>query len=102
MTGLDLGVRRLRESLCSLGNGYRAANVFDTALPARRLTATAHWLRRQPEADGLAVGYFGASTGAAAALWAAGSDAGIGAVVSRGGRPDLAGPVSRRSALPRS
>ncbi|MGW2825947.1 phosphoribosyltransferase family protein [Streptomyces sp. NPDC001443] len=69
------------------------ANVFDTELLARRLTDATGWLREQPEAQGLAVGYFGASTGAAAALWAAAEPgARIAAVVSRGGRPDLAGP----------
>lgn len=69
------------------------ANVFDTGLLARRLADATGWLRGQPEARGLAVGYFGASTGAAAALWAAAEpDARIAAVVSRGGRPDLAGP----------
>ncbi|MFE0350319.1 phosphoribosyltransferase family protein [Streptomyces griseoluteus] len=69
------------------------ANVFDTDLLARRLTDATGWLREQPEAQALAVGYFGASTGAAAALWAAAEpDARIAAVVSRGGRPDLAGP----------
>ncbi|MFE9172811.1 phosphoribosyltransferase family protein [Streptomyces kebangsaanensis] len=69
------------------------ANVFDTDLLARRLTDATGWLREQPEARGLAVGYFGASTGAAAALWAAAEpDARVAAVVSRGGRPDLAGP----------
>ncbi|MFD8260487.1 phosphoribosyltransferase family protein [Streptomyces griseoluteus] len=68
-------------------------NVFDTDLLARRLTDATGWLREQPEAQALAVGYFGASTGAAAALWAAAEpDARIAAVVSRGGRPDLAGP----------
>ncbi|MFI7300966.1 phosphoribosyltransferase family protein [Streptomyces sp. NPDC050121] len=69
------------------------ANVFDTGLLARRLADATGWLRGQPETEGLAVGYFGASTGAAAALWAAGEPgARIAAVVSRGGRPDLAGP----------
>ncbi|MGW2744113.1 phosphoribosyltransferase family protein [Streptomyces sp. NPDC001450] len=69
------------------------ANVFDTDLLARRLTDATGWLREQPEARGLAIGYFGASTGAAAALWAAAEPgARIAAVVSRGGRPDLAGP----------
>lgn len=68
------------------------ANVFDTGLLARRLTDATAWLREQPEAQGLALGYFGASTGAAAALWAAAEPgARIAAVVSRGGRPDLAG-----------
>ncbi|MEU6539507.1 phosphoribosyltransferase family protein [Streptomyces sp. NPDC047000] len=69
------------------------ANVFDTDLLARRLVDATAWLRGQPETGGMAVGYFGASTGAAAALWAAAEpDTGIAAVVSRGGRPDLAGP----------
>ncbi|MCX3058261.1 phosphoribosyltransferase family protein [Streptomyces beihaiensis] len=66
-------------------------NVFDTNLLARRLGDATGWLRDQPECQGLAVGYFGASTGAAAALAAAAEPhAGIAAVVSRGGRPDLA------------
>ena len=69
------------------------ANVFDIGLLARRLTQVTGWLRSQPRAAGAAVGYFGASTGAAAALWAAAEPgAGIAAVVSRGGRPDLARP----------
>ena len=69
----------------------RRANVFDVELLAERLAGATTWLRTRPEAGGLTVGYFGASTGAAAALWAAaGSGSRIGAVVSRGGRPDLA------------
>jgi pimeloyl-ACP methyl ester carboxylesterase len=69
------------------------ANVFDTELLAGRLAAATDWLRDQLHTPGVPVGYFGASTGAAAALWAA-ADPGarIAAVVSRGGRPDLAGP----------
>ncbi|WP_084259127.1 phosphoribosyltransferase family protein [Microtetraspora malaysiensis] len=68
------------------------ANVFDIRLLADRLLAVTRWLRGRPEAGGLPLGYFGASTGAAAALWAAAEpDADIAAVVSRGGRPDLAG-----------
>ncbi|MFC4118412.1 dienelactone hydrolase family protein [Nonomuraea zeae] len=68
------------------------ANVFDIGLLADRLLGRTGWVREQPEAAGLPIGYFGASTGAAAALWAA-AEAGdeIAAVVSRGGRPDLAG-----------
>ncbi len=69
------------------------ANVFDIGLLARRLTEVTGWLRAQPAAAQAAIGYFGASTGAAAALWAAAEPrAGIAAVVSRGGRPDLARP----------
>ncbi|MGH2655565.1 MAG: phosphoribosyltransferase family protein [Actinomycetota bacterium] len=66
-------------------------NVFDIELLAARLEEATRWLRDQPAVDRLPVGFFGASTGAAAALWTAaklGDD--VGAVVSRGGRPDLA------------
>ena len=66
--------------------------VFDIGLLASRLAAATEWLVSRPEAAGLAIGYFGSSTGAAAALWAAAEPgADIAAVVSRGGRPDLAG-----------
>ena len=68
------------------------ANVFDVELLAGRLGEVTGWLRTQPAASQAAIGYFGASTGAAAALRAAAEPgAGIAAVVSRGGRPDLAG-----------
>lgn len=70
----------------------RAAR-FDIPLLAERLIETAHWCRQQPELAALPLGLFGASTGAAAALIAAarlGPD--VRAVVSRGGRPDLAPP----------
>jgi putative phosphoribosyl transferase len=68
-------------------------NVFDIALLARRLVAATAWFRAQPEGSHAAIGYFGASTGAAAALLAAAElGQAIGAVVSRGGRPDLAAP----------
>ncbi len=65
---------------------------FNIRLLARRLALATTWTLRQPDLRGLRVGYFGASTGAAAALVAAAqmSDK-IAAVVSRGGRPDLAG-----------
>ncbi|MEU7054155.1 phosphoribosyltransferase family protein [Streptomyces eurythermus] len=67
-------------------------NVFDIALLAGRLLDATAWLREEPDTEGLAIGYFGASTGAAAALWAAADPAARpAAVVSRGGRPDLAG-----------
>ncbi len=67
------------------------ANVFDIGLLARRLHTSTEWAVRRPELRGLPVGYFGASTGAAAALVAAAqSDVPIDALVLRGGRPDLA------------
>ncbi|MFC9531905.1 phosphoribosyltransferase family protein [Streptomyces sp. NPDC055817] len=64
-------------------------NVFDIGTLAGRLAGATRWLRDRESAP---IGYFGASTGAAAALRAAADDPDIGAVVSRGGRPDLAGP----------
>lgn len=70
---------------------------FDIALLTSRLIAATHWLQQNAPTQGLNLGYFGASTGAAAALQAAarlGHE--IGAVVSRGGRPDLAGEASLR------
>jgi putative phosphoribosyl transferase len=65
--------------------------VFDIELLAERLQSAADWLSREPETRALRLGYFGASTGAGAALVAAAREpAAVGAVVSRGGRPDLA------------
>jgi dienelactone hydrolase len=74
---------------------------FDVGLLAGRLVGATEWLRGRPEAAGLPVGYFGASTGAAAALSAAARlpDA-VAAVVSRGGRPDLAGDNLARVRAP--
>ena len=77
------------------------ANVFDIRLLARRLGDGTRWLRTQPEGREAPIGYFGASTGAGAALWAAAEpNAGVAAVVSRGGRPDLAGPRLAEVAAP--
>ncbi|MEE8407297.1 MAG: hypothetical protein V3S32_09140 [Acidimicrobiia bacterium] len=68
------------------------ANVFDIQLLGERLSKVTNWLRSMPEALDVPISYFGASTGAAAALWAAAEPtAPIATVVSRGGRPDLAG-----------
>ncbi|HYB38236.1 MAG TPA: alpha/beta family hydrolase [Mycobacterium sp.] len=68
------------------------ANVFDIGLLARRLVDVTAWLAGQPDTALLPVGYFGASTGAGAALVAAAHPSvKVAAVVSRGGRPDLAG-----------
>lgn len=66
---------------------------FDIPMLARRLAAITEWLARRPDTAGLRLGHFGASTGAAAALVAAARlPTLVRAVVSRGGRPDLAGP----------
>ncbi|MFL5346411.1 MAG: dienelactone hydrolase family protein [Hyalangium sp.] len=74
---------------------------FDIAFLARRLEEVSAWVERQPELADLPRGYFGSSTGAAAALVAAARrPQGILAVVSRGGRPDLAMPVLDRVRAP--
>lgn len=74
---------------------------FDIDLLVRRLLAVTRWLMERPEGKGRKLGYFGSSTGAAAALMAAAEMNGtIAAVVSRGGRPDLATPSLRRVTAP--
>ena len=73
---------------------------FDIALLARRITAVTDWSRDQKEFARLPVGYFGASTGAGAALLAASGRTDIYAIVSRGGRPDLAGDALGTVAAP--
>ena len=71
---------------------YTREHRFDIALLAKRLVLATDWINTQPELQTLSVGYFGASTGAAAALVAACQRKDrVAAVVSRGGRPDLAG-----------
>jgi pimeloyl-ACP methyl ester carboxylesterase len=74
---------------------------FDIGLLAKRLVGATDWLTQHPDTRHLRIGYFGASTGAAAALVAAAErpDA-VGGVVSRGGRPDLAGPSLARVRAP--
>lgn len=74
---------------------------FNIELLAKRLLGAAEWLKMLPETRQLAIGYFGASTGAAAALVAAAERPELAvAVVSRGGRPDLAGRLCRASKPP--
>ncbi len=76
-------------------------NVFDIELLADRLSNATAWLRDRPDVDGLPLGYFGASTGAAAALVAAARRPDdVLAVVSRGGRPDLAGDWLTKVSVP--
>lgn len=74
--------------------------VFDIPLLASRLEAAAYWALHEPRLVGIHLGLFGASTGAAAALQVAASDPAIRAVVSRGGRPDLALEVLPRVKAP--
>lgn len=76
-------------------------NVFDITLLAERLQSATAWAQHTPETSGLRAGYFGASTGAAAALSAcAAPSANVFAVVSRGGRPDLAEESLARVKVP--
>jgi len=93
----DAGLATLLFDLLTGEEGADRAKVFDIGLLAERLILASRWLRDHHDARALRQGYFGASTGAAAALVAA-AEAGpeIDAVVSRGGRPDLA-----EAALPR-
>jgi putative phosphoribosyl transferase len=89
----DRGLASLLFDLLTMEEERDRANVFDIDLLTDRLVGATRWLRGQPDLDDLPIAYFGASTGAAAALRAAAElPDEIGAVVSRGGRPDLADP----------
>ncbi len=76
------------------------ANVFDIRLLADRLLAAVRFVMEHEQTRHLPLGLFGASTGAAAALVAAAEEPGVRAVVSRGGRPDLAGAAIQRVHAP--
>jgi putative phosphoribosyl transferase len=97
----DAGFATLLFDLLTIPESADRARVFDIELLAGRLVATTRWVRREPSVSDLRLGYFGASTGAAAALWAA-AELGdeVAAVVSRGGRPDLAGQRLARVTAP--
>ena len=87
----DRGIATLLLDLLDEREALDRRHVFDIRLLAERLRIATRWLAAQPATRDLPVGYFGASTGAAAALWAAGdASSTVVAVVSRGGRPDLA------------
>jgi putative phosphoribosyl transferase len=87
------GLGTLLLDLLTPGEERNRANVFDIELLARRLSSATDWLGARADTASCQIGYFGASTGAGAALWAASEPAArTAAVVSRGGRPDLAGP----------
>jgi putative phosphoribosyl transferase len=86
------GLATLLFDLLTPREAEERANVFEVPLLTGRLRAATEWVVTQPGVAGLLPGYFGASTGAAAALRAAAAPGvAVGAVVSRGGRPDLAG-----------
>jgi putative phosphoribosyl transferase len=87
----DGGLATLLFDLLTAEEERNRRNVFDIDLLAQRLLMATAWVRQNPETARLVIGYFGASTGAAAALVAAAAhDNPIAAIVSRGGRPDLA------------
>ena len=86
------GLATLLFDLLSESEAADRANVFDIALLAARLVEATEWVQSFAETRRLSIGYFGASTGAAAALVAAArAGSPVSTVVSRGGRPDLAG-----------
>ena len=94
----EAGLATLLFDLLTSEEAPDRANVFDIPLLAGRLSSATSWVQeegtaRWPSLARLPVGYFGASTGGGAALWAAAEpDSPVSAIVSRGGRPDLAGP----------
>ncbi|MDZ7676072.1 MAG: dienelactone hydrolase family protein [Acidimicrobiales bacterium] len=88
------GFATLLFDLLTADEAQDRANVFDVGLLADRLVNVEHWTRAQPSLAALPTGFFGASTGACAALGAAAmAPSNVFAVVSRGGRPDLAGEL---------
>jgi putative phosphoribosyl transferase len=90
----EAGIGTLLLDLLTPEEEVDRSNVFDIELLTRRLVAATDWLAAEPETAACLVGYFGASTGAGAALRAAGKlTERISAIVSRGGRPELAGPA---------
>ena len=87
------GIATLLIDLLTVDEAEERRNVFDIDLLADRVLLAKAWLEQDGRTKGLGIGYFGASTGAGAALQAAARDpSSIRAVVSRGGRPDLAEP----------
>lgn len=91
----EAGLGTLLIDLLTPAEEQDRANVFDIPLLASRLAGATEWVRLLPDLAALPVGYFGASTGAGAALLAASRAGGrIAAIVSRGGRPDLAGTAA--------
>ena len=97
----DEGMGTLLFDLLTEAESQDRRNVFDVGLLAERLLDATNWVRENLAPNDLQLGYFGASTGAAAALVAAAlSPASISAVVSRGGRPDLANGYLARVTAP--
>jgi pimeloyl-ACP methyl ester carboxylesterase len=97
---LEAGLASLLFDLLTDDEAGDRRNVFDIELLAERLSMAAAWAREASDTANLPVGYFGASTGAAAALVAGAAKQPVAAIVSRGGRPDLAGPALRSVKAP--
>ena len=89
------GFATLLFDLLTMEEDRNFSNRFDIPLIAERLVQVTDWLKNNSEVSGFDLGYFGASTGAAAALDAAALNTSVKAVVSRGGRPDLASHLSQ-------
>jgi putative phosphoribosyl transferase len=97
----DVGLATLLFDLLTPSEEVDRSNVFDVGLLARRLIGVTGWFSQNETTGKLPLGYFGASTGAGAALLAAARLGNrVGAVVSRGGRPDLAAPELARVTAP--
>ncbi len=97
----DAGFATLLPDLLTEREAMNRRLVFDIPLLAERLNGVANWARGQADLVSLPIGYFGASTGAGAALVAAAREDGrVLAVVSRGGRPDLAGEALPKVSAP--
>lgn len=97
----ERGLGTLLFDLLTEGEDRDRENRFDIPLLTDRLVGVTRWLQDRPEAVDLAVGYFGASTGAGAALrGAARLGSGVAAVVSRGGRVDMAAEILEEVAAP--
>ncbi|WP_292531298.1 alpha/beta family hydrolase [Methylocystis sp.] len=94
------GFACLLYDLLTAEEGEYRRNVFDIPLLGARVVEAIAWAGVESDASGLSIGLFGASTGAAAALTAAADEPSVAAVVSRGGRPDLAGDALRRVKAP--
>ena len=97
----NAGFATLLVDLLTPGEEADRRNVFDIGLLASRLVEATNWARGSPQFSGLPIGYFGASTGGGAALVAASMERGqVKAIVSRGGRPDLAGEALQSVEVP--
>lgn len=93
----NAGLATLLLDLLSPAEERDRGNVFDIALLASRLTMAVDWAAKDERTAELRPAFFGASTGGGAAIRAAVGDPRIAAIVSRGGRPDLAGPAALES-----